>query len=69
MRTALTERNAFRMPLIMEPERAARIIERGLRRNEGRIAFPWAMYAAAWLGAALPPALMDRLSRRLPRKR
>ncbi len=64
----MTEGNAFPMPLLMEAPRAAAIIKRGLARNKARIAFPWRLYAAVWLLAALPPALTDRLLARLPRK-
>ena len=69
VRSRMTARNKFPMPLIMDAGRAARIIRRGLRRNRGRIAFPWPIYVLARLFAALPEALIDRLSRRLPEKR
>ncbi len=64
----MTAANDFTMPLLMPAERAARIIRRGLARNRGRIAFPWPMYAAARLIAALPASLIDPLLRRAPRK-
>ena len=54
--------------LFRSSERAAAIIKRGLARNRGRIAFPWPMYAAARLLAALPGFLIDPLLRRAPRK-
>jgi hypothetical protein len=60
--------NDFRMPLLMEADRAAAIIAKGLGRNRARIAFPLRLYAAVWLLGALPPGLTDRLLRRLPRK-
>ncbi len=66
--TPMTARNDFPMPLLMQPEPAARIIRRGLQRGRPRIAFPWAVHAAAWLIGALPPALTDPLLERLPRK-
>ncbi len=68
VRTRMTERNRFRMPLIMESDRAAGIIRRGLARNRPRIAFPWRLYMLVRLIAALPPALTDPLFRRLPKK-
>ena len=64
----MTAINDFPMPFLMPADRAARIIRRGLARNRARIAFPWPMAALAWLNAALPPALMDPLINRLPRK-
>ena len=52
------------MPFLMDPERAARIIRKGLKRNRGRIAFPWQTYWSALLLAAL----VDRLLARMPAK-
>ena len=48
-------------PLQMSPERAARIIRRGLGKGRPIIAFPWLLYAGMKLLAGLPPALADRL--------
>jgi short-subunit dehydrogenase len=64
----MTAVNRFPMPLLMEVERAAAIIKRGLARNKARIAFPRRLAAAVWLLAALPPALTDPLLGRLPKK-
>lgn len=68
IRTPLTDHNPYKMPFLMEPEKAAQIIKRGLRKNSGRIAFPWPTYMGAWLLAAVPDALAARLLRRMPRK-
>ena len=68
VRSPMTEINKFPMPFLMDADAAARIIQRGLARNRGRIIFPWPMHAAAWLLAALPTALTDHLVRRLPAK-
>jgi len=68
VKSRITDANKFPMPLLMESERAAAIIRRGLARNKARIAFPFRLYAAVWLLAALPPALTDRWLARLPRK-
>jgi short-subunit dehydrogenase len=68
VRSRLTATNRFPMPLLMDPDKAARIIAKGLQRNRGRIAFPWPMYCAVWLLAALPDRLVDRLTRMLPDK-
>ena len=64
----ITAANKFTMPLLMPASRAAGIIRRGLARNQARIAFPWRIYAAVWLLAALPATLVDPLFARLPRK-
>ena len=68
VRSPMTAVNDFTMPLLMDAERAARIIRRGLARNRPRIAFPWPLYAAVWLISALPPGLTDPLLRHLPKK-
>jgi short-subunit dehydrogenase len=68
VRSRMTARNKFPMPFLMDADRAARRIRHGLRRNRGRIAFPWPTYVAMLLITALPEALLDRLSRRIPEK-
>lgn len=68
VRTPLTAANDFPMPLLMDGDRAARIIRRGLAANRARISFPGPMAAAVWLLQALPPGLTDPILRRLPRK-
>jgi short-subunit dehydrogenase len=64
----MTARNRFPMPLLMETDRAARRIRRGLERGQARIAFPWPVYAAVRLLASLPPGLTDPLLGRMPKK-
>ncbi|WP_298640265.1 SDR family oxidoreductase [uncultured Tistrella sp.] len=68
VRTPMTARNRFPMPFLMDADRAARIIRRGLDRNRARIAFPWQLAALCWLLAALPAAWADRLLGSLPGK-
>jgi len=68
VRTRMTADNKFRMPLLMDADRAARIMRRGLARNRARIAYPWRMYVLAALVASLPPAWLDPVFRRLPKK-
>lgn len=68
VKTPMTAANTFPMPLLMESEKAARLIQRGLARDKARIAFPWRMYALVRLVAALPPGLIDPLLRTLPKK-
>lgn len=64
----ITAQNDFPMPFFMDAPKAARLIRRGLARNRGRIAFPLPMYMASWLGGALPDAVVDFVTRRLPQK-
>ncbi len=66
--TPMSRDNPYTMPFLMDAERAARNIRKGLIRNRGRIAFPWQTYWLALLLAALPPALVDRLLARMPAK-
>ena len=66
--TPMTAGNRFPMPLLMSPDRAAAIIERGLARGKARIAFPLPTYLGARLLAALPRGLVDRLAARVPAK-
>ncbi len=68
VRSGMTEANDFPMPFLMDADKAAAIIKRGLARNAARIAFPFPMYMAAWLCGALPPGWLDATMRRLPRK-
>jgi short-subunit dehydrogenase len=68
VKSRITALNRFPMPFLIEADRAAEIIRRGLAANKGRIAFPWPMYAATWLFALLPVALTDWLAARLPKK-
>lgn len=66
--TRMTSVNRFRMPFLMNADRAAALIVKKLGQNRGRIAFPAPMAFAAWLGAALPDRLMDWLGRQMPDK-
>ena len=66
--TPLSDGNPYPMPLLMDAQRAAGIIVRGLPRNRGRMAFPWQTYWLAQLLAIMPVALSDRLMRRMPNK-
>ena len=68
VRSRMTDVNKFRMPLLMDADRAAGIIRRGLAADRARIAFPFPTYFASWLLGVLPPALTDPLLRLTPRK-
>src|SRR3546814_6092917 len=60
VRSRMTAANPFRMPFLMDADRAARIIRRGLERNRSRIAFPFPPPVSAWLAGALPAAEIGR---------
>lgn len=56
VRTAMTAANRFPMPGLMDPDRAAAIILKGVLRNRRRVAFPWWVAGMARLVGALPPS-------------
>ena len=66
--TPMTAVNRFKMPFLMDVDRAAAIIAQGLERGQGRIAFPFPMHLAVRLLASLPSAWVDRLVEKMPRK-
>jgi short-subunit dehydrogenase len=68
VRTPMTAVNPFPMPFLMEADKAARLIARGLARDRPRIAFPWPTYFGALALGLLPPWLTDRLMDRTPKK-
>jgi short-subunit dehydrogenase len=68
VRTRMTANNRFRMPFLMDSDRAAGIIRRGLARNRGRIVFPVRLYLLVKLLLALPMPLTDRMLRQMPKK-
>ena len=45
----MTRSNRFPMPFLVTTEKAAKVIRRGLARDQGQIAFPWPMALGAWL--------------------
>jgi len=55
VRTPMTAANRFPMPGLMEADRAAAIILRGVAAGRRRVAFPWWMGVAAGLVGILPP--------------
>src|SRR3546814_11690449 len=61
VKSRMTERNDFPMPLLMEAGRAAAIICSGPAANKARIVFPRRLYAPVSLLASLPPPWTDPL--------
>lgn len=68
IKTPMTDVNPFKMPFLMSPERAARLIHQGLVANRARIAFPWQMYGLVRLLASLPQGFVDFVEKSLPKK-
>ena len=68
VRSGITARNRFPMPFLMDADRAAAIIMRGLAANRGRIAFPFPTYFGAWLLNTMPNWLAEKLTAGMPDK-
>ena len=66
--TPMTAGNPYPMPFLMQADRAAALIRRGLARDKARIAFPRLLYWPLRLLGALPPSITDPLLRKVPRK-
>jgi len=63
--TRLSQTVSGPKPLMLQPERAANIIRRGLARERRQIAFPYPLYLCTRLTRVLPPGLVDHILRRL----
>lgn len=61
VKTPLTDKNDFPMPLLMSPEKAAAIILRGLQARRASIRFPRRLIIALHCITLLPPRLQQRL--------
>jgi NAD(P)-dependent dehydrogenase (short-subunit alcohol dehydrogenase family) len=61
VKTPMTAANRFPMPGLMEADRAAAIMLKGMLRNRARVAFPWWLAAAARLVGLLPAPLATAL--------
>lgn len=68
VRSRMTARNPFPMPFLMDADKAAAVVKKGLAAGRGRISFPWPMAAAVRLLTLLPAGLVDRLVARAPKK-
>jgi short-subunit dehydrogenase len=60
--TAMTAKNRFRMPFLMKPDRAGRIIARGLERGDRVVEFPKRMSLLMRTVRLVPDALYDRFT-------
>ena len=68
VRSRLTAKNKFPMPFLMDADKAAAVIVRGITRNKGRIAFPWPMAFGVWFLSCLPNGIADFIGRLMPSK-
>lgn len=65
VRTPLTDKNPFRMPLLMEVDDAADALLRGLESARFEISFPWRFTVFMKLLRLLPYGLVFAITRRL----
>jgi short-subunit dehydrogenase len=68
VRTPMTARNTFPMPLLMSAEEAARRTLSGIAAGRLRVAYPLPLYLGARLAGALPPRLRNAIMSTLPAK-
>ena len=68
VKSRMTDANDFHMPFLMEADRAASIIAKGLAADRGRIAFPFPTHLGAWFISVLPDCIAQKLLRKLPAK-
>jgi short-subunit dehydrogenase len=68
VRTAMTARNRFPMPGLMDADRAASIILRAVAAGRVRVTFPWWIGAIARVVGLLPPRLLAGLLTTQPGK-
>ncbi len=68
VRTPLTDVNTFPMPFLMNVDKAADIIKRGLDAKKAFIAFPWQMHISCWMLSVMPRCLGDWLLSKAPKK-
>ena len=63
VKTAMTEENHFRMPFLMDVDRAAERLYQGIRKRKFEIVFPLRLWLFARLGRTLPYSWYFRLMR------
>lgn len=68
IKTPMTAINNYAMPFMVDADQCASAIIRALRKNRGRIAFPWQTYFLAGLVGLLPHWLSLRIFIKLPEK-
>lgn len=59
VKTAMTDKNEFHMPLLMQPPKAAKIIRKGIERGKKVIHFPWPIVMSTRLIKIIPNWLFD----------
>lgn len=68
IRTPMTDVNKYRMPFLMEVDKAAHVIAMIIQRKQRFAIFPWQMSLIGRLMRLLPARLWDWVMKRAPRK-
>jgi len=68
VKTPMTDKNEFDMPLIMSPEKAVKIIINGIEKEKRMIQFPWQLVLATRLVGFVPNWIIERLESKIMRK-
>jgi len=61
VRTPLTAKNAFKMPFMVEADKAAKIIDRGIQKKKRIVRFPFALTSAISGSSLLPYGLRSAI--------
>jgi len=67
--TAMTEKNKFKMPFLMQADDAARVIADGVERGKRVIEFPRPMSIMMRMMRHVPDALYDRMTKPYARRK
>jgi short-subunit dehydrogenase len=65
VRTPMTDKNKFHMPFLMEPDKAADIIMKGLIKEKRIIQFPFPIVLGAKLVGLIPDSIFDYFSEKV----
>ena len=68
VRTPMTDKNEFKMPLLMEPKKAVNIILKGIEKEKRIIQFPWQLVWATRLVRFVPDWIIERLESKVMKK-
>lgn len=69
IKSRMTAVNEFPMPFLMDADEAAKIIEKGLKKNKATLAFPLIPFMIARLLMMLPDGIAQRILSRTPSKK
>jgi short-subunit dehydrogenase len=61
VKTPLTDKNDFRMPFLIDSDKAAKIICNGIERGKREIAFPWPFKWVLKIARILPDPIYERI--------